>query len=94
MNITVTEAVQKIESAKKTGRIFSVTFIKRTDGSQREMNCRGGVTKGLTGAGSSYDPSAYSLITVWDMQKRNYRNINCNTITRVVIDGVTFSVIP
>ena len=92
MNITLTEAVDKIREANKSGRIFAVTFVKRTDGSTREMNCRGRVKKGVTGEGMKYDPQSRNLITVFDMQKDEFRHINCDTITRVTMNGVTFTV--
>jgi len=31
------------------GKFFSVEFVKRTTGEVRKMNCRTGVTKGVTG---------------------------------------------
>ena len=45
MNISLKEAVEKIEEAKHSGRVFSVTFVKRTKGEIRDMNCLGGVSK-------------------------------------------------
>ena len=51
MNISLKEAVEKIEEAKHSGRVFSVTFVKRTNGEIRDMNCRGGVSKGAFSAG-------------------------------------------
>lgn len=93
MNISIEEAIKKIEAAKDSGRVFGVTFVKRTNGEVRDMNCRGGVKKGVTGVGMSYDPTSHSLITVYDMQKGDFRHINCDTITRVTMDGVTFTVV-
>ena len=49
INISPTEAVEKIEAAKGSGRVFGVRFIKRTTGEVRDMNCRGGVRKHLRG---------------------------------------------
>ena len=93
MQITLSEAVQKIEEAKESGRVFGVTFVKRTDGSVREMNCRGGVKKGVTGQGMKYDPASKNLVTVFDMKKGEFRHINQDTITRVTMNGVTFTVV-
>lgn len=93
MQITLSEAVQKIEEAKESGRVFGVTFVKRTDGSVREMNCRGGVKKGVTGQGMKYDPASKNLVTVFDMQNGEFRHINQDTITRVTMNGVTFTVV-
>jgi hypothetical protein len=93
MQITLSEAVQKIEEAKESGRVFGVTFVKRTDGSVRDMNCRGGVKKGVTGQGMKYDPESKNLVTVFDMQNGEFRHINQDTITRVTMNGVTFTVV-
>jgi len=92
MNISIAEAIKKIEEAKSSGRVFGVTFVKRTNGEIREMNCRGGVRKGVTGEGMKYDPADHKLITVYDMQKGEFRHINTNTITRVTMNGITFTV--
>lgn len=51
------------------GRIFTVDFVKRGDGSIRTMSARRGVSKGVKGVGQSYDPKAHNLLTVYDMQK-------------------------
>lgn len=92
MQITLSEAIEKIEEAKESGRVFGVTFVKRTNGEARDMNCRGGVKKGVTGQGMKYDPVSRNLVTVFDMQKGEFRHINCDTITRVTMNGVTFTV--
>lgn len=59
------------------GKIFSVRFKKRTDGSIREMICRTGVKKYLKD-----DPKkpginfkANNLISVYDMEAKGYRSI-------------------
>lgn len=59
------------EFIEKTGdgRIFTVDFVKRGDGTIRTMSARRGVKKGVTGAGQSYDPKTKNLLTVYDMQK-------------------------
>jgi hypothetical protein len=93
MKISITEAINKIQEAKQTGLVFGVTFVKRTNGEERDMNCRGGVKKGVTGVGMDYDPADHNLITVYDMQKGAFRHINCDTITRVTMNGVTFTVV-
>jgi len=56
------------------GRFFTVCFIKRSDGSERVMHCRTGVTP-------SRQPSVieisdyHDLVTVWDVAKREFRCI-------------------
>jgi hypothetical protein len=94
INISPNEAVEKLEAAKSSGRVFGVTFIKRTTGEVRDMNCRGGVRKHLRGGELAYDPKAKRLITVFDMAKGDYRMINCDSIIRIAVDGTTFRVSP
>jgi hypothetical protein len=90
--ITKQEAISKIHTAKGSGRIFTVRFYKRTTGEFRVMNCRGRVLKGLTGGELKFDPESKGLITVFDMQKNEYRMINADTIQEVTINGITFKV--
>jgi len=92
ITISPNEAVEKIEAAKGSGRVFGVTFIKRTNGEVRDMNCRGGVKKHLRGGELAYDPKEKRLVTVFDMAKGDYRSINCDSIIRIAVDGTTFRV--
>ena len=92
INISPTEAVEKIEAAKGSGRVFGVRFIKRTTGEVRDMNCRGGVRKHLRGGEQAYDPKTHRLVTVFDMVKGDYRSINCDSIIRIAVDGETFRI--
>lgn len=68
------------------GRIFHVNFIKK-DGSERKMLCRTGVTKHLKGGELSYDPIEKGLLSVFDMEKGEYRMVNLNTIITIKADG-------
>jgi hypothetical protein len=72
----IVENLLKETSNKK---IFSVTFIKK-DGSLRKMNAMRGVRKGVKGVGHSFDPSEKNLLTVYDMQKLDFRFVNLNEI--------------
>lgn len=71
------------------GRIFTVTFFKRSGG-LRKINCGLGVKVGLKGVGQKYNPLDKGLITVWDMQKEGYRNINLECIVSAKIDGIEY----
>lgn len=86
------EAVNKINAAKGSGRIFTVRFYKRTTGEFRVMNCRGRVVKGLTGGELKFNPEEHRLIAVYDMQNNGFRMINADTIQEVTIHGETFKV--
>lgn len=76
--ITPMEAIDKIYNSGD--KIFTVTFIKRTDGTRRTMNARRGVTKNRRGGELRYDPAKKGLIAVWDIAKGDYRMINANYI--------------
>jgi hypothetical protein len=90
--ITTEQAVQMIADAKKSGKIFTVKFFKRTTGEFRVMNCRGGVYKDLSGGDLRFNPSDHRLIPVFDMQKCAYRMVNCETIQEITIHGKTHRV--
>jgi hypothetical protein len=67
--ISKEEGIKKIlEIPYEDSRMFSVIFTKK-DGSRREMLCRRGVKKGVTGKGMAYNPADYKLLPVFDMQK-------------------------
>ena len=72
-------------------KIFSVVFQKK-DGSIREMVCRLGVTKHLKGGELSYNPEDFNYLTVFDMQKQEYRTINVNTLRQIKFEGVTYDI--
>ena len=74
------EEKSKYIQEKVQGKIFSVSFIKK-DGTERNMVCRLGVQKYLSGGKSVNDPSKY--LTVFDMQKNAYRNVALETIYRL-----------
>jgi hypothetical protein len=67
------------------GSIFSCKFLKK-DGSERLMNARLKVAKHLRG-GVSTTAHKDNLITVFDMQAQNYRNINLITLKSVKWKG-------
>lgn len=67
MQITLRNAISLIEGIPN-GRIFTVEFVKRGDGSLRKMNCRKGVRKGINGKGRNFDPASKGLIGVFDMK--------------------------
>lgn len=73
------------------GKIFKVVFTKK-DGTERVMVCRRGVKSHLKGGVLRYNPKDYDLITVFDMQKKQYRSINMATIKEITVQGETYSV--
>lgn len=69
-------------------RIFGVLFVKK-DGSKRRMCCRFGVTSKLRRGKSTLDTSKFFI--VYDMQARDYRAINKETILEVKLNHKAFS---
>lgn len=77
------------------GQFFSVKFVKRTDGSVREMLCRKGVHKFDNGGGLKFDPRAKNLVSVWDAQvgdASGHRFINLDGLLGAKLSGVEYSV--
>jgi hypothetical protein len=94
--ISLQDAVRKIFESK--GRVFSVVFRKRTDGTLRKMNARIGVRKGVKGVGMAYDATQAGLITVHTMagdqddDGGGHRNIPADGIRWLKIGGVEYFV--
>lgn len=85
--------MNKFEFLKESvddGKIFSVTFIKRTTGEIREMVCRLGVKSHLRGGVKKFDDKEKNLLTVFDVQKNGYRSIPLENIIKVKVNGVTY----
>lgn len=78
---------QFVDRARESGHIFAVEFVKRTDGTIREMLCRCGVTKGTHGGSMGYDPANHGLLSVYDMQKRGFRSIPVDAVIHLSMDG-------
>lgn len=85
--MTRKEALDYIE--EQGGKIFSIRFKKRSDGTIREMVCRQGVKTGLAFAPSKppTDWSANALIPVYDMQAKGYRSIPIEGILALKVEG-------
>lgn len=85
-SLTVAELVDKVSD----GRIFGVSFSKRTTGEIRSMSCRLGVKKFLQGGKMAYSPPEKQLLTVFSMADKGYRMIPLEGIRRVSVGGQTF----
>ena len=83
------ETVAEIIKAQGN-KAVTVTFIKRTTGEKRVMNCRLGVKKHLKGGELKYDPKDYQLLTIYDLQKHDYRCISLDSVEKVVASGITY----
>lgn len=73
-------ALQKVG---ENGKFFSVKFIKRSTGEEREMNCRLNVTKHLKGGTKAYNDEEHRLLTVFDIQAQGYRCIPLENLTEI-----------
>lgn len=88
--ISKSDALGKIKASR--GKIFTASVIKRSNGERREMNCRLGVSKYVTGEGLKFDPAKKNLITVYDMQKNGYRMLNIDGLEELRIEGEEYTI--
>jgi hypothetical protein len=72
------------------GKIFRVTFIKRSTGELRDMTARFGVTDKLRGGELPFDPTEKKLLIVYDMEKEDYRAIPVDGLVSAHIDEVEY----
>lgn len=90
-NITRSQAVYMIENSG--GKIFTATFIKRSDGSVRTMNARKDVVSHLHGGSLAYNAKAKNLLTCFDMQSVAYRTIPVEGLKELKIGGSVYNII-
>lgn len=91
----LTETEQKKAASIRTvlrerasdGKIFSVTFTKRTTGEIRQMVCRLGVLTHLKGGEKPFDDAEKGVLTVFDVQKGDYRSISAEAVSKIRIGG-------
>lgn len=69
--VTLEEAIQTM----KSGKFFTVTFIKRTNNEERKLNGRCGVKKYIKKVGKPYKDKDHNLLTVFDVQIKQYRTV-------------------
>jgi len=86
-----TLSVSQLTDMVKGGRIFGVSFVKRTTGELRTMSCRLGVKKFLRGGQLAYSPAEKQLLTVFDMGKKAYRCIPIEGIQSLSVGGNQYS---
>lgn len=66
-------------------KVFTATFTKK-DGTERTMNGRLDVAK-YTKGGSNNQEHCNHLITVFEMNKKQYRTLNLNTLRQIKCGG-------
>jgi hypothetical protein len=91
MTITRTEAAKLIRDYDSS-KIFSVTFVKRTNGEVRTLVGRKGVQKGVKGIGLAFDPLTKGLVGIFDMAKDAFRFINLETIISIRLEGNEYTI--
>ena len=90
--VTITPSKAKEMMVASNGKIFTVCFMKKTDGAYREMNARIGVTKGINNKGRSFEPDDYDLLGVYDMQKHAYRMVNLRQVVTLRMEDKEYRV--
>lgn len=78
--------------AETRGRIFTVVFSRRSDGTQRVMTCRTGVKSHSKGGASSYSPCLCGLALVWDLQSRGYRTIPVKRVIAIRFAKINYRI--
>ena len=89
-HISKKDALGKMRKAE--GKIFTVTFKKRTTGEVRTMNCRTGVSKDVKGVGLKYSRKDHNLFGVFDMQKQQHRSINLDSLISLAMGGELYRI--
>jgi len=80
------------EYIKSNGnKIFSAEFIKK-NGQRRKMVARIGVKNHLRGGQNNVVRPDRSYMTVFDMQKQEYRTLNLRTLKKLRISGNTYEI--
>lgn len=67
-------------------RIFGVTFIK-ADGTPRTYNARVNVSKHTKGGDNPVEHKSH-LVTIFEMDKKQYRTLNLETVVDVKLKGL------
>lgn len=94
--ISRSEVIKRVQEIE--GRIFGVTFVKRTTGELRTMACRLGVRSRLHGGVLKYNPTEKNLLIVFDvnipdeLNRGAYRSIPIENIKSLTIEGETYIV--
>ena len=74
------------------GKIFTITFKKRSTGEVRTMNCRTGVSKDVTGVGLKYSRKEHNLFGVFDMKKKAHRSVNLDSLISLAMGGELYTI--
>ena len=87
---TAEQVLNIVAKHKNNGKVFGVCFTKK-DGSLRKMACRFNVKSYLRTEGTpSTTAHIAKYITVFDMHKQAYRNVNLNTLLHIVSEQTKY----
>ena len=93
MKISKATAKDMLKGSK--GKFVSVGFVKK-NGDDRKLNGRLGVHNSkhapLKGVGLAYNPDDYYLVGIFDVQAKDYRMVNLETLYQLKVDGETYDV--
>lgn len=89
--MTRSELKRIINNLDKLSGFFSVLFQKK-DGSMRRMTCKMKVHKYHVNKPAKPSTTSHipKYITTFDVHKRDYRNINIETVVELTMNGKTF----
>jgi hypothetical protein len=94
--ISRAELIDKIKATDPRnsgkGEFFTVTFVKRTDGTTRVLNGRLGVRRYLKGGDLPYSAAEKELLPVYDTKKAGYRMIDLRSIISAKVGGQDYIV--
>jgi hypothetical protein len=82
---------EKFVQETSNRKVFTVTFVKRTNGELRRLNGLRGVTKGVKGVGHSFNPTEKGLLCVYDLKKSDFRFVNLSEIVSFKANKKSFS---
>lgn len=91
-NVTKEKIPHLIDFCRSEGKFFTVGFHKRGNGEYREINCRGGVHKGLRGGSLPYNPDEHNLVIVYDVQHDHHKTIPIDSVIIVRANGKEYRV--
>jgi len=97
MDVTLTtdELKHILIEWKKTGKIFGIHFIKRSNSELRTMSCRGCTKSSWDKTDSKPKQSSgknHELVTVFDMNRKDYRSVPLEGIRQISMQGTTYHV--
>lgn len=78
--------VALFHTLRTSGKIFTASFVKK-DGTTRKMHCRCNVKKHLKGGKAAYNFTEHGLLSVFDIDKMEYRSINLDTLMYIKFQG-------